>query len=225
MKYALRIFGIVLILSGVMLFFWQDIREMFTDRVNDRVIEAYHQGDRDVQVNPLESFVTGIEDGGEVTDAEGASGTSDASSETGPAEFNMDNVAGILSIASADIREPVFRGPVTESNLRRGLSFVDAGDHVGMQNIPIAGHRVEGIGIRFNHLDRASVGDVVTFDTAEGTRTYEITDIFEVDPSQVEVLDQKAGEPQQLTLITCEDYNPETLLFEKRLIVRAAIVE
>ncbi|MCG1008691.1 sortase [Salinicoccus sp. ID82-1] len=222
MRYVVRIFGVALILSGVVLFFWQDIRELFTDRVNDRVIEAYQQGDRDVEVNPLESFVTGIDDSGEASSAEGTSDTAGDGSQT---EFNMDNVAGILSIASADIREPVFRGPVTESNLRRGLSFVDAGDHVGMQNIPIAGHRVEGIGIRFNHLDRASVGDVVTFDTAEGTRTYEITDIFEVDPSQVEVLDQKAGEPQQLTLITCEDYNPETLLFEKRLIVRAAIVE
>jgi sortase A len=46
-----------------------------------------------------------------------------------------------------------------------------------------------------------------------------------VDPSQVEVMDQKADHPKQLTLITCEDYNPETLLFEKRLIVKATIIE
>ncbi|MFC3419726.1 class A sortase [Salinicoccus hispanicus] len=222
MRYVLRIFGVALILSGVVLFFWQDIREMFTDRVNDRVIEAYHQGGRNVELNPLESFITGIDDTRQVTSAEDAA---TAESDTSLAEFNMESVAGILSIESAGIREPVFKGPVTESNLKRGLSFVDAGDHVDMQNIPIAGHRVEGAGIRFNHLDRASMGDLVTFDTAEGIRTYEITDIFEVDPSQVEVLDQKEGAPQQLTLITCEDYNPETLLFEKRLIVKATIAE
>ena len=49
--------------------------------------------------------------------------------------------------------------------------------------------------------------------------------MFEVDPSEVGVLDQTPGDPQELTLITCEEYNPETLLFEKRLIVKAEIVE
>jgi sortase A len=65
----------------------------------------------------------------------------------------------------------------------------------------------------------------VEFETMDEVRSYEITDMFEVDPSQVEVLDQKRDHPQQLTLITCEDYNPETLLFEKRLIVKATIME
>lgn len=222
MRYVLRIFGVALILAGITLFFWQDIREIFTDRVNERVIEAYQQGDRDVELNLLESFITGIDDPRQLTNAEDVSDLDDGTSSS---EFNVGSIAGVLTIQSAGIREPVFKGPVTEHNLKRGLSFVDESDHVGMQNIPIAGHRVEGAGIRFNHLDRAMVGDEITFDTAEGLRVYEITEIFEVDPSQVEVLDQTEGAPQQLTLITCEDYNPETLLFEKRLIVKATITE
>ncbi|GAB3069825.1 sortase [Salinicoccus sesuvii] len=222
MRYVLRIFGVTLILSGIALFFWQDIREMFTDRVNERVIEAYQDGGRDVELNMLESFITGIDDSEHATSAEDMSTTENS---TPPSELSVEHVAGILTIESAGIREPVFKGPVTEYNLKRGLSFVDETDHVDMQNIPIAGHRVEGAGIRFNHLDRAVLGDEITFDTASGVRTYEITEIFEVEPSQVEVLNQTEGAPQQLTLITCEDYNPETLLFEKRLIVRAAIAE
>ena len=204
MRHVLRISGGLLIAAGILLFFWQDIRETFIDRMNDRVISAYHDDSRPVEVNRLESVVTGVDQS---------------------ASYDMEGVAGILRIASADIEEPVFSGPVTEQKLKRGLSFVDGTDHVDMQNIPIAGHRVEGAGIRFNHLDRAEVGDVVEFETMDEVRSYEITDMFEVDPSQVEVLDQKRDHPQQLTLITCEDYNPETLLFEKRLIVKATIME
>jgi sortase A len=204
MRHVLRISGGLLIAAGILLFFWQDIRETFIDRMNDRVISAYHDDSRPVEVNRLESFITGVDQS---------------------ASYDMEGLAGILRIASADIEEPVFSGPVTEQKLKRGLSFVDGTDHVDMQNIPIAGHRVEGAGIRFNHLDRAEVGDVVEFETMDEVRSYEITDMFEVDPSQVEVLDQKRDHPQQLTLITCEDYNPETLLFEKRLIVKATIME
>ena len=204
MRHVLRISGGLLIAAGILLFFWQDIRETFIDRMNDRVISAYHDDSRPVEVNRLESFITGVDQS---------------------ASYDMEGLAGILRIASADIEEPVFSGPVTEQKLKRGLSFVDGTDHVDMQNIPIAGHRVEGAGIRFNHLDRAEVGDVVEFETMDEVRSYEITDMFEVDPSQVEVLDQKRDHPQQLTLITCEDYNPETLLFEKRLIVKATIIE
>lgn len=204
MRHVLRISGGLLIAAGILLFFWQDIRAIFIDRMNDRVISAYHDDGRPVEVNRLESLVTGVDQS---------------------ASYDMEGVAGVLRIASADIEEPVFSGPVTEEKLKRGLSFVDGTDHVDMQNIPIAGHRVEGAGIRFNHLDRAEVGDVVEFETMDGVRSYEITDMFEVDPSQVEVMDQKVDHPKQLTLITCEDYNPETLLFEKRLIVKATIIE
>lgn len=223
MRLFLRLLGIVLMLSAVVLFFWQDIREFFTDRVNDRIIEAYQDGDSSVEVGQLESMITGIStDGGDPDTSDGVSGEPDAAQ----SGINIgEGMAGVLKIESAGINEPVFRGPVTEEKMRNGVSFVNDTDHLDMQNIPIAGHRVEGAGIRFNYLDRASVGDRIEFITDEGTREYEITDIFDVNPSQVEVMDQREGQPQQLTLITCEDYNPDTLLFEKRMIVKATITD
>lgn len=224
MRLFLRLLGIVLILSAVVLFFWQDIREFFTDRVNDRIIEAYQNGDSSVEVGALESMITGIsaEDDSNASE-QNESDQKQESSETG---INIaEGMAGVLKIESADINEPVFYGPVTEEKMRNGVSFVNETDHLDMQNIPIAGHRVEGAGIRFNYLDRASVGDRIEFIMDEDTRVYEITDIFDVNPSQVEVMDQREGQPQQLTLITCEDYNPETLMFEKRMIVKATIIE
>ena len=206
MRVLIRTVGMLMILAAVVLFFWQDIREYFTDQVNDRVITAYQDGDDNVKLNPIETLVTGVEQ-----DTKG---------------INIsDNMAGVLEIASADILEPVYMGPLSEEKLRNGVSFLEATDNLDMQNIPIAGHRVEGAGIRFNYIDRASVGDEINFITRDETRVYEITEMFEVDPSEVGVLDQVEGNPQELTLITCEEYNPETLLFEKRLIVKAEIVE
>src|SRR5690625_1044462 len=215
MRVFLRLLGVAMIISAAVLFFWQDIREIFTDRVNDRIIEAYQNGESSVDVGGFESMVTGIS-----TEA------GDDDTEEARESINIgEGMTGVLKIDSAGINEPVFEGPVTEEKMKNGVSFVNGTDHPDMQNIPIAGHRVEGAGIRFNYLDRASVGDRIEFITEDGTRVYEITDIFDVNPSQVEVMDQREGQPQQLTLITCEDYNPETLLFEKRMIVKATIVE
>lgn len=206
MRILIRTAGVLMILAAIVVFFWQDIREYFTDQVNDRLITAYRSGDDAVKLHPIETFVTGAEQ------------------ETKGINIG-DDMAGVLEIASADIQEPVYRGPLSEEKLRNGVSFLEDTDNLEMQNIPIAGHRVEGAGIRFNYIDRASVGDEIHFITRSETRVYEITEMFEVDPSEVGVLDQTAGDPQELTLITCEEYNPKTLLFEKRLIVKAEIVE
>lgn len=46
MRHVLRISGGLLIAAGILLFFWQDIRETFIDRMNDRVISAYHDDSR-----------------------------------------------------------------------------------------------------------------------------------------------------------------------------------
>ena len=220
MRIIMRLAGVLLIAAAVVLFFWQDIREHFTDRVNDRVIEAFQNGDDEVEVNSVESFITGIEP--------------DTSANTEVEEEDnlearginiSDDMAGILNIDSADISEPLYYGPVTESKMRNGISFVHEDDHLDMQNIPISGHRVEGAGIRFNYLDRAEIGDTIKLVTREDVREYEITEIFNVEPSQVEVMDQNGDSPQELTLITCDSYNPETLLFEERMIVKAEIIE
>lgn len=219
MRMIMRLTGVLLIAAAVVLFFWQDIREHFTDRVNDRVIEAFQNGDEDVEVNSVESFITGIEP--------------DASANIEAEADNLDKrginisdgMAGVLNIDSAEISEPLYYGPVTEAKMRNGISFVHEDDHLDMQNMPISGHRVEGAGIRFNYLDRAEIGDTIELVTRNNVREYEITEIFNVDPSQVEVMGQNGDNPQELTLITCDSYNPDTLLFEERMIVKAKIIE
>ncbi|MFB9861275.1 sortase [Salinicoccus siamensis] len=217
MKLILRIIGILFIATAIILLFWNDIREHFTDKVNEKIIEAFKNDGDDVEINSFETFITGIEP---------YTSNSADDNDQSPQDVSLtDDMAGILNIESADISEPLYYGEVTDQKLRNGISLVHEKDHLDMQNLPIAGHRVEGAGIRFNYLDRAEIGDAIELITRDEVREYEITEIFDVNPSQVEVMDQTEDAPQELTLITCDEYNPETLLFEERMIVKAQIVE
>lgn len=207
MRIFIRVLGVLMIMAAILLFFWQDIRELYTDHLNDKIIEAYQNGNEDVKINSFEKLITGVEPADK-------------------AGINIkDDMAGVLKIESANITEPVYYGELTEEKLRNGVGFLEDTDNLDMQNIPIAGHRVEGAGIRFNYLDKAKEGDNIEFITREGTKKYKIYNIFEVTPTEVDVLDQHEDDPQILTLITCEEYNPDTLLFEKRLIVQAEIID
>ena len=51
-----------------------------------------------------------------------------------------------------------------------------------------------------------------------------MTKIHDVNPSDVEVLDEQKGKKNQLTLITCDDYNEKTGVWEKRKIFIATQV-
>lgn len=200
MRWILNTIGVLLILSALSIFFWNDIRTFFTDRVNDKVIESYENKDSDVNINPVESWIT--------------------KTDTNDLKLT-DEMVGYLKVPSAEINEPIFKGPATEQNLKNGLSLVDEGEKLTEQNVAIAGHRVEGTGIRFNNLDQAKIGDSVELVTPDGKKKYEIKTIKNVKPSQVEVLKEHKDKPNQLTLITCDTYNPETLLFEERMIFTA----
>src|SRR5699024_293575 len=205
MRIFLRIMGILMILAELVLFFYHDLREYFTDQLNERIITAYEDGQDDVKINPIESILTGVE--GKDT------------------KLNIsDDMLAALEIERADILESLYKGPLTEEKLKNGVSVLEETDNLEMKYIPIAGHRVEGAGIRFKYIDRAEVGDEDKLITREETKVYKITEMFEVDPTEVDVLNQEEGATQELTLITCEDYNPDTLLFEKRLIVKAELV-
>lgn len=204
MRWVFKIIGILLIITAISIFFWNDIRTYFTERVNDKVIESYENQNDKVEVNPIESWIT--------------------KTETNKLKVN-DNMVGYLKVPSADISEPIFKGPATEQNLKNGLSLVDENEQLNEQNVAIAGHRVEGAGIRFNNLDRAKVGDSVELITVKGSKKYKIQNIKNVKPNQVEVLNEHKDKPNQLTLITCDTYNPETLLFEERMIFTAVEVK
>lgn len=204
MRVIIRLIGVLLIAAAITMFFWQDIRAYFTNSVNEKIIKSYEKNEDHVKVNEFEKWVT----------------------KTEPEKLKLkDNMLGYLKIKAAKINEPLYKGPATQEAMKNGVVLVDKGEKLTEQNVAIAGHRVEGAGIRFNYLDRAKVGDKVELLSRSGTNVYAIYKIYNVKPTEVGVLDEHPGKPQELTLITCEEYNPDTLLFEKRMIVKAEIIE
>lgn len=204
MRVIVRLIGVLCIIAAITMFFWQDIRAYFTHSVNEKIIQSYEKHDDKVNVNGFEKWIT----------------------KTEPEKLKLkDNMIGYLKVPTADINEPLYKGPATQEAMKNGVVLVDKDEKITEQNVAIAGHRVEGAGIRFNYLDRAKVGDTVELLSRSGKNIYKITKIYDVQPTEVGVLDEKPGNPQELTLITCNDYNPDTLMFEKRMIVKAQIIE
>jgi sortase A len=64
-------------------------------------------------------------------------------------------------------------------------------------NVGIAGHRDSF----FRNLQHVAVGDVIEFEGLAGSRSYRITDLSVVEPTDVSVLD--ATESAVMTLVTC----------------------
>ncbi|AVQ33801.1 sortase [Staphylococcus muscae] len=127
-------------------------------------------------------------------------------------------VVGVLTVPSVDIKEAVYPGAATPEQLQRGLAFAEEDESLSDQNISIAGHTDYNLYNQFTDLHKAKKGDAVTFKVGDEERKYKITSIKNVDPTQVEVLDEMNKEKDQLTLITCDDYDPNTGQWLKRSI-------
>lgn len=128
-------------------------------------------------------------------------------------------MAGYIKVPDAEIEEPVYPGPATPEQLNRGVSFAEGNESLSDQNISIAGHTfTDRPHYQFTNLKAAKKGSKVYFKVGNETRKYKMTSIRDVDPSDVKVLDEHKGEKNQLTLITCDNYNKETGVWEKRKI-------
>lgn len=128
-------------------------------------------------------------------------------------------MAGYLRIPDADINEPVYPGPATPEQLNRGVSFAEEQESLDDQNIAIAGHTYIGRPhYQFTNLKAAKKGSKVYFKVGNETREYKMTTIRDVNPDEIDVLDEHKGDKNRLTLITCDDYNEKTGVWEKRKI-------
>ncbi|KIX91809.1 sortase A [Staphylococcus microti] len=127
-------------------------------------------------------------------------------------------VVGVLRVPSVDIEEAVYPGAATPEQLKRGVAFAEEDESLSDQNIAIAGHTDYSLFNQFTDLHKAKKGDKVTFTVGKEVRKYKITSIKDVDPTEVEVLDEMQKDKDQLTLITCDDYDPNTGQWLKRSI-------
>lgn len=183
----LNILIVVLLCTSVVLIFKNQIREYLTGNANDKIITAYKNGKGEVDIPWWQKMFTDNESKIKLTDS----------------------MLGILKIDSVQIEEPIFQD-VTEINLINGVATSQEPSTLDAQNVVIAGHSVQGVGIRFNNLNKIKNGAKIQIISKDKLRTYEVNKLYDVVPTQVEILEQHENEPKILKLFTCDNFNPQT---------------
>ena len=197
----LNILIVVLLCTSVVLIFKNQIREYLTGNANDKIITAYKNGKGEVDIPWWQKMFTDNESKIKLTDS----------------------MLGILKIDSVQIEEPIFQD-VTEINLINGVATSQEPSTLDAQNVVIAGHSVQGVGIRFNNLTKIKNGAKIQIISKDKLRTYEVNKLYDVVPTQVEILEQHENEPKILKLFTCDNFNPQTGVWESRFVVEAKLI-
>jgi sortase family protein len=197
----LNILIVVLLCTSVVLIFKNQIREYLTGNANDKIITAYKNGKGEVDIPWWQKMFTDNESKIKLTDS----------------------MLGILKIDSVEIEEPIFQD-VTEINLINGVATSQEPSTLDAQNVVIAGHSVQGVGIRFNNLNKIKNGAKIQIISKDKLRTYEVSKLYDVTPTQVEILEQHENEPKILKLFTCDNFNPQTGEWESRFVVEAKLI-
>ena len=197
----LNILIVLLLCTSVVLIFKNQIREYLTGNANDKIITAYKNNKGEVDIPWWQKMFTDNESKIKLTDS----------------------MLGILKIDSVDIEEPIFQD-VTEINLINGVATSQEPSHLDAQNVVIAGHSVQGVGIRFNNLTKIKNGAKIQIISKDKLRTYEVNKLYDVVPTQVEILEQHENEPKILKLFTCDNFNPQTGEWESRFVVEAKLI-
>ena len=197
----LNILIVVLLCTSVVLIFKNQIREYLTGNANDKIITAYKNGKGEVDIPWWQKMFTDNESKSKLTDS----------------------MLGILKIDSVQIEEPIFQD-VTEINLINGVATSQEPSTLDAQNVVIAGHSVQGVGIRFNNLNKIKNGAKIQIISKDKLRTYEVNKLYDVVPTQVEILEQHENEPKILKLFTCDNFNPQTGVWESRFVVEAKLI-
>ena len=110
---------------------------------------------------------------------------------------------GMLKIPSIGLTVGVYEGPGSAPLLKGAGHF--EGTSIWLGNIAVAGHN-RGVRNDFGKIHTLNPGDIVTFTTKLGTRTYAISSVTKVSVNDVSGLDPTAA--NQITLYTCVEDQP-----------------
>ena len=106
-------------------------------------------------------------------------------------------VMGLLEIPSLDLEVPLYDG-ASELHMNLGIARIDGTARPGEDgNLGIAGHR-DGF---FRVLKDIKFGDELLLTTMAGVQTYRVEELQIVDPSAIEVLNDRGK--ATITLVTC----------------------
>lgn len=124
-----------------------------------------------------------------------------------------DGSIGILTIEAIGVSAPVYETDDEMEAMRKGIAHYKT-TSAWSGNIGLCAHNGTASYCWFHDLHKLEKGDVVTYQTALGTRTYEVSEIKEIEETDWSMLGRT--EDNRITMTTCMDEKPS-----KRLCVQA----
>ena len=124
-----------------------------------------------------------------------------------------DGSIGVLTIESIGVSAPVYETDDEMEAMRKGIAHYKT-TSAWSGNIGLCAHNGNASYCWFHDLHKVEKGDVMTYRTALGTRTYEVSEIKEIDETDWSMLGRT--EDNRITMTTCIDGKPS-----KRLVVQA----
>ena len=124
-----------------------------------------------------------------------------------------DGSIGVLTIESIGVSAPVYETDDEMEAMKKGIAHYKT-TSAWTGNIGVCAHNGNASYCWFHNLHKVEKGDVVTYRTALGTRTYEVAEIKEIEETDWSMLGRT--EDNRITMTTCIDGEPS-----KRLVVQA----
>ena len=117
--------------------------------------------------------------------------------------YYSDGSLGTLKIPSIGLTVKIFQGTDSAALAKGAGHFTDTSIWAG--NVALAGHN-RGVNNHFGKIHTLNPGDIITFTTALGTRTYAVNGVTKVSINDVSGLDPSST--NMITLYTCVENQP-----------------
>ena len=133
-------------------------------------------------------------------------------------QYNGFDVVGLIEIPSINIKYPIIN-KTNDTTMKYSITKFSGGEINSIGNFTVAGHNNLN-GTMFGKVKRLKIGDQIKLtDLYNNTVTYEIFDIYSVDPNDVSCLDSVEENTKEVTLITCTNGHLKRLITKAREIV------
>ena len=117
-------------------------------------------------------------------------------------QYNGYDVVGIIEIPSINIKYPIIN-KTNDTTMKYSITKCSGGDINSIGNFTVAGHNNLN-GTMFGKVKRLQIGDEIKMtDLYNNTVTYQIFDIYSVEPNDVSCLESVDENTREITLITC----------------------
>lgn len=210
-----NVLGILLIVAGISLIGVTIWMKYDTYKQQQAVLDSFKNLAFDVPEGESQNDEATLEEENESIKVENSETKENKKPEK--AQLEEGNGIGVLNIPKIDLEIGIIEG-VRYEDIKYVVGHFPGTPMPGEKgNFSIAGHRVSYFGEAFKDIDKLENGDKVNVTYNGKEYTYEVTDMYEVTPSQTEALEPTKD--ATMTIVTC------TIDAKNRVIVKGKLVE